>query len=905
MKSILKYATMVALFMTGSFAMAQSGDSCADAFPLTVTLNSCTFQPISNAGVGASGVTPPCLTGTYSGGDFWFEITLPASGEVFFDSQGSVNDIPGIFVDYNLALYSGTCGALVSEGCNDNGSGAGNYPAIQINGTAGEVFYIQMWALNEPSPSNLFDVCAEGTATCNSPTASFTEQCAGDNQYEVVVDITNVGGGAAPLTITNDAGVPPTTGINSTGIYTVGPFQLGNDVTITLEHTSDSSCDLVFDASDDGLGCVYNIGCGVAYVESYCYGNNDNAYFAYTTDDSSNVTIDFISGLIQNPQDEILIYNGDQMTGTLMYQGNSAGDLTGLSFTATSGTLTLVVDSDVGGSCVDGSLGLGGGWQWEIQCDGQAECEIADTILSQTSFGASELDIDLSTQIFSGVNQSAGTGLNPDKWYTFTAEGSVQYFRSTGGATYDPVIEVWDDCFGTLLATENSNGTGQDELFWLDNLTVGNDYKIRVYHEGSQLLQDPLVSLAVRHIPVVQLRQEFCNITGVTSSDLIQSTQPNPVDASLQRFQFEFTDTGTGTTYGPYDMVGSGYNPSLPNFFMSEFTDILFGTTFEVRVRVEMYEGPNFGEWGPVCTITTVSDFATEMEDQYDTGVYNLCQVVRANDVGGASQYRWVFTNDDSGDISTAIKSTRALKLEDLSPNLDMDAPYTVDVFATVNGFENGISLSKTLETTVVPQTQLLNFFFNCGDNINIGQWTFAQNICGASSYTFRLTNLDSPQAPFTIVRPNRYIVFNQSAIIPGDTYEIDVFATIVGQGGTYSGTYGPTCELTFNALAGKGIVADPDFNIDNPDASLSVYPNPVQNGEEVTLVVNMISTESDNIQIEIFDLSGKRVYAKNLAGVGEVIDRIQIDREMSQGVYLVQSRIDGVLIETKKLFVQ
>jgi len=748
-----------------------------------------------------------------------------------------------------------------------------------------------------------------GVATCNQPTATFTEQCAGDNEYEVVVDISNVGGGATPLTISNDAGVPPTTGITSTGSYTVGPFQLGTDVTITLEHVSDNSCDLVYDASDDGLGCTRIIGCGAPYIETYCYGNNDDSYFYYSTPDGSNITIDFIFGLIQNPQDVIRIFDGDPLAGgTLMYQGNAGGNLTGLSFTATSGMLVLQVGSDVGGSCVDGSLGLGGGWQWQIECDGLSQCETADTIISETTFEASELDVDLDLEIFSGVAQSAGTGLNPDKWYTFTAVGSVQYFRSQGGATYDPVIEIWDECSGTILATQNSNGIGQEEFFWLDNLTVGEEYKIRVYHEGSQLLQDPVVSVAVRHIPIVQLEPDFCNITDVTSSDLIQATQPNPVDASIQRFQFEFTDTGTGITYGPYDMVGSGYDPTLPNFFMSEFTDILFGTTFEVRVRVEMYEGPNFGEWGPVCTITTVSDFATTMEDQFDGGIYNLCQVVRAEAVGGASQYRWVFTNDGTGDTYTAILPSRSLKLEDVSPTLDMNASYSVDVFATVNGFENGISNTKSLQTTSVPETQLLNFFFSCGDNINVGQWTFAQNVCGASSYTFRFTNISSPQAPFTVVRPNRYIVFNQSQIIPGDTYEIDVFATIVGQDGTYSGSYGSTCELTFNALAGKGasgIVGSPEFNINNPDAALSIYPNPVQNGEEVTLVIDNLSTESDNIQIEIFDLSGKRVYARNMAGSGQVIDRVLIDEEMSQGIYLVQTRIDGVLIETKKLFVQ
>lgn len=906
MKYMLRLVTAVTLILCFNSAQSQSGNSCAEAFPLPVVLNSCNLQPISNAGVTDSGEVPECSLGsTYAGGDFWFEITLPASGEVNFRSQGSVNDIPGIFADYNLSLYSGTCGALDLEDCDDNGAMVGLYPAITIIGDPGEVFYIQMWRFNTPSPSNLFDVCAEGVATCNQPTVEFKEICGGENNYEVLVDISNVGGGATPLTISNDAGVPATTGVTSTGTYSIGPFPLGQDVQIVVEHVSDNSCNVSYDASSDGVGCELVLGCGVPYVEAYCYGNNDDSNFPYITEDGSDITITFIAGLIQNPQDEILIYDGDPNTGVLMYQGSSLGNLAGLSFTANSGGLTLVVNSDVGGSCFDNSLGLSGGWVWEVQCDGISQCDAAESINSETTFEDSELDVDLSLETFSGVAQSAGTGLNPDKWYTFNAIGNVQYFRASGGSTFDPIIEIWDECFGTLIATENTNGIGEDEFFWLTGLTVGDDYKVRVYHEGSILLEDPIVSIAVRHIPIVQLRDDYCDIVDVTSSDLIKSIQPDPVTASLQRFEFEFTDISTNDVYGPYDMVGSGFDPALPNFLMSQFTDIVFGATFDVRVRAEMYEGPNLGEWGPSCQITIASDFETEMQDSFDGGTFDLCDVVRAKKVGGASQYRWVFENTANGNIHTVTRNSRSLRLEHVQPTLDMESNYTVDVFATVNNFENGISLTKEINTSAVPQTQLLDIFFDCGDVVNIGQWTYAEKVCGASQYAFRFTNQDGIQAPFTIIRTNRVIIMNSNLIQDGATYDIDVAATING----LTAPYGSTCDVTFvdpNAMM-KGLqTSSPSFTVQNQLTEMIIYPNPAENGTELTVQIVKLEDLDQNIEIRIFDMTGKTVLSQNFGSYSETfVDRIQLEGFVTTGIYIVQTRANGVLLGTEKLFIK
>lgn len=75
--------------------------------------------------------------------------------------------------------------------------------------------------------------CYDG---CTQPQASFASTCLSQSQFEVAVNITNVGN-TGSVTITNDGGVAPVTA-NSIGTYTVGPFQAGTPVTLNVEGAS-------------------------------------------------------------------------------------------------------------------------------------------------------------------------------------------------------------------------------------------------------------------------------------------------------------------------------------------------------------------------------------------------------------------------------------------------------------------------------------------------------------------------------------------------------------------------------------------------------------------------------------------------------------------------------------------
>ena len=72
-----------------------------------------------------------------------------------------------------------------------------------------------------------------------------------------------------------------------------------------------------------------------------------------------------------------------------------------------------------------------------------------------------------------------------DVWYQFTATASaVQIIVTPGDASFDPVVQLFSGGCGTLLSLScTDNGLGGDtEIINYNGLTIGQTYRIRVYH---------------------------------------------------------------------------------------------------------------------------------------------------------------------------------------------------------------------------------------------------------------------------------------------------------------------------------------------------------------------------------------------------------------------------------------
>ncbi len=132
--------------------------------PLLQGSHPCTAIPIdtgqciftSNVGFPGTGFIPNCAN--YQGGDIWFTMQVPASGNLSFETDsGNINDT-------GIAVWTdSTCTNLNLLGCDDDG-GNGYYSFLLLYDlTPGQTIYIQVWKWSGGTGS--FQLCVEDLGT--------------------------------------------------------------------------------------------------------------------------------------------------------------------------------------------------------------------------------------------------------------------------------------------------------------------------------------------------------------------------------------------------------------------------------------------------------------------------------------------------------------------------------------------------------------------------------------------------------------------------------------------------------------------------------------------------------------------------------------------------------------------
>ena len=234
-------------------------------------------------------------------------------------------------------------------------------------------------------------------ATCVNPVATYSvdEDCINGPQFFVDVDLTDMGS-ATSITITDNQGsTPQTTG--TTGIFTFGPFANNTDVVITVANDDDANCTLTSPSLTQDQ-CVLNlVDCTQPPLQfNYCYGNNDDTTWLFTSTDGSPVRLTFNAGGIESCCDDILVYDGTDNTAPLIYQGNNGGDLSGLQFDSTGDSLFLEIDADSSVSCQSGSSCCTTEWDFTVACATCVNPEATYTVVEDCINGPQFfVDVDL------------------------------------------------------------------------------------------------------------------------------------------------------------------------------------------------------------------------------------------------------------------------------------------------------------------------------------------------------------------------------------------------------------------------------------------------------------------------------------------------------------------------------
>ena len=122
-----------------------ANDDCSGAIEITAGGTISSF-PVSGSTVSATnsvGLPTLSCVPTNRNNDVWYSVVVPASGTLTIETAPA----PGTsMTDSVLSVFSGTCGALVEIGCDDDSSASGNYSLEALTGlTPGDVIYIGVW----------------------------------------------------------------------------------------------------------------------------------------------------------------------------------------------------------------------------------------------------------------------------------------------------------------------------------------------------------------------------------------------------------------------------------------------------------------------------------------------------------------------------------------------------------------------------------------------------------------------------------------------------------------------------------------------------------------------------------------------------------------------------------------
>ena len=199
--------------------------------------------------------------------------------------------------------------------------------------------------------------------------------------------------------------------------------------------------------------------------------------------------------------------------------------------------------------------------------------------------------------------------------------------------------------------------------------------------------------------------------------------------------------------------------------------------------------------------------------------------------------------------------------------------------------------------------TEILNNYWGCDSTVTVNL-VFENTGCDAP--TNIQSNVDYDEASITwdaVADANQYLIRYKRA-----------FGTVWNETSQFGPTYNlfglvPCGEYTFEvrALCDNGELSDYTshvFNtgcntdvsdLPNTVGALDIYPNPFQNN----VVIDVLLLATKNVEIEVFDITGKQVHYINQGTMpaGKHIINIDEMAGLSSGVYLVRINIGSELL--------
>ncbi|MGV3631145.1 MAG: GEVED domain-containing protein [Bacteroidota bacterium] len=340
---------------------------------------------------------------------------------------------------------------------------------------------------------------------------------------------------------------------------------------------------------------------------------------------------------------------------------------------------------------------------------------------------------------------------------------------------------------------------------------------------------------------------------------------------------------------------GSSITVDKPSrtFKFSQMSGILAGTAYTVDVAA--YVNGSWGPYGSTCTISTPAAASPQLiASQCGSVLTDIFTDLFCNEVSGATQYRFRVTNGNGAQAIT--KPSRTFKLAQLS-NVEYGTVNTVECDAFVSGAWIGYGSVCNVTTPAVGATKIVTS--QCGTTLSSGsQALYADEVPGATQYRFRVVNGTDTSIVTKSSRTFTIIEVDSMTILINTTYIVDV--AVYYQGSWL--TYGADCNLTTpgtlialfttevqdeqtltgqdDTQAAPAVAGAEEVEAEN--TSIVAFPNPF----ESNFKLDFVSESSDDVQITLFDASGKLV--ESFKATTKDLETLKIGETYQAGMYLL-----------------
>lgn len=227
---------------------------------------------------------------------------------------------------------------------------------------------------------------------------------------------------------------------------------------------------------------------------------------------------------------------------------------------------------------------------------------------------------------------------------------------------------------------------------------------------------------------------------------------------------------------------------TVRSFAINQLASYAYGTTYTIDVATEV--GGSWSAYGTACNVTTPTLTTKVQASQCGITLASVATAINADNVAGATQYRFRVTN--GANTQVIDRPTRSFSLTQLA-SYATSTTYTIDVAVEANGsfgaYGPACNVTTPALTTKVQASQ-------CGTTLaSVATAIYADNVSNATQYRFRVVNGANVQ---TIDRSVRSFSLNQLATYAtSTTYTIDVAVQVNGNWEPY----GAACNVTTPAI--------------------------------------------------------------------------------------------------------